>query len=75
MTARPEPQRAEGMSGELGGRGFVLALLAVHLYFVAYSMSIVGVPQSLQGQPDWLVGLVVGAMGISGMLTRPLVGV
>ncbi len=53
----------------------MLALVAVHLYFVAYSMSIVGVPQSLAGEPDWLVGLVVGAMGISGMLTRPLVGV
>lgn len=67
--------RSTGLSAELGGGPFVLALIAVHLYFVAYSMSIVGVPQSLQGQPDWVVGLVVGAMGVSGMITRPLVGV
>lgn len=73
--SQPANPPAPGVSRELGGWPFVLALLAVHFYFVAYSMSVVGVPQSLEGQPDWLVGLVVGSMGISGMITRPLVGV
>lgn len=72
MTGKREHN---GLVEELGGAPFALALLAVHLYFVAYSMSVVGVPQSLEGRPDWLVGLVVGALGISGMVTRPLVGV
>jgi MFS family permease len=74
-NAPPAAPPRGGLASELGGGPFVLALIAVHLYFVAYSMSIVGVPQSLEGQPDWLIGLVVGAMGISGMVTRPLVGV
>ncbi|MSP22203.1 MAG: MFS transporter [Dehalococcoidia bacterium] len=74
-TREVRPAGGPRLAAELGGGPFVLALLAVHLYFVAYAMSIVGVPQSLAGRPDWLVGLVVGAMGISGMLTRPLVGI
>lgn len=56
-------------------RPYVLALLSVHFYFAAYFISIVAVPQSLAGRPDWLVGLVVGSLGISGMLTRPAAGV
>ncbi len=75
VVVRDPTAEASGVRRELGGWPFVLALLAVHFYFVAYSMSVVGVPQSLEGQPDWLVGLVVGSMGISGMVTRPLVGV
>jgi MFS family permease len=63
------------LAADLGGRPFVLAVLAVHLYFAAYSMSVVGIPQSLEGQPDWVVGLVVGSLGISGTISRPLVGV
>ncbi|MEZ4501739.1 MAG: MFS transporter [Dehalococcoidia bacterium] len=64
-----------GLLGELGGLSYLLALVSVHLFFASYAMSIVAVPQSISDQPDWLVGLVVGALGIAGMVTRPLVGV
>ena len=54
---------------------FGLATFAIHLYFVSYGISIVNVPSSLANEPDWVVGIVVGALGISGMLTRPLIGI
>ncbi|MSQ42363.1 MAG: MFS transporter [Dehalococcoidia bacterium] len=54
---------------------FAFAMLSVHALFISYNMSLVQVPRSLAGEPAWVVGLVVGAMGISGMLTRPLTGV
>ena len=38
-------------------------------------MSVITVPESLIGQQEWLIGLIVGIMGITGMLTRPIVGV
>lgn len=63
------------MREDLGGLPYLLALVSVHLYFVSYAMSIVAVPLSMKGDPNWLVGLVVGAFGISGTLSRPLVGV
>ncbi|MDA0366215.1 MAG: MFS transporter [Chloroflexi bacterium] len=56
-------------------RPFWLAIFAVHAYFVSYYMSLVQIPKVLENEPDWLVGLVVGMLGIAGMLTRPLVGV
>ena len=52
-----------------------MAIIAIHCYFISYQMSLVEIPKSLSGQPDWVVGLVVGTLGIAGMLTRPLVGV
>lgn len=64
-----------GLIAELGGLPYLFALISVHLFFAAYAMSIVAVPQSIADEPDWLVGLVVGALGIAGMVTRPLVGV
>jgi MFS family permease len=54
---------------------FGLATLAIHFYFVGYSITIVNVPTSLSSEADWVVGIVVGALGFAGMLTRPLVGV
>jgi MFS family permease len=54
---------------------YVMAIAAIHFYFVSYVMSLVEVPTALADEPDWIVGLVVGAMGIAGMITRPLVGV
>jgi MFS family permease len=54
---------------------FGLATLAIHLYFVSYGISIINVPSSLANEPDWVVGIVVGALGVSGMLTRPLIGI
>ncbi len=63
------------MARDLGSTSYWLALVAVHFFFAGYFVSVVAVPQSLEGQPDWLVGLVVGALGIAGMVTRPLVGV
>ena len=62
-------------TGGLRSLSFGFTIFAVHFFFVAYAMSLVAVPQSLEGQPDWLVGLVVGALGIAGMATRPLAGV
>lgn len=62
------------------GRGFAnvpfyLALGAIHFYFVAYFISLVQIPRVLEGEADWLIGLVVGALGLSGMAARPLSGV
>ena len=54
---------------------FLLATAAVHFYFVSYFMSIVEVPRALEDEPSWVIGLVVGAHGLAGMATRPLVGV
>jgi len=56
-------------------RPYFFALFAVHAFFVAYSMSLVEVPRVLEGEPEWVVGFVVGVFGIAGMLTRPLTGV
>ena len=33
------------------------------------------VPSSLSSEADWVVGIVVGALGLAGSLTRPLAGV
>lgn len=52
-----------------------MAIFAVHCYFVSYQMSLVEIPKSFSGEPDWVVGLVVGTLGMAGMLTRPIVGV
>lgn len=54
---------------------FSAALFSVHFYFASYFISLVQVPRALEGEPDWLVGLVVGALGLSGMLARPVTGV
>ncbi len=56
-------------------RPYFFALFAVHCFFVSYSMSLVQVPKALTGEPEWVVGVVVGVFGIAGMLTRPLTGV
>ncbi len=64
-----------GIGRELDTPPFKLAVFAVHFYFVAYFISVVEIPKSLEGEPDWLVGLVVGGFGVAGMVTRPLAGV
>ena len=56
-------------------RSYVLAVIASHLYFFTYHASIVEVPRALTHQPPWIIGIVVGAMGVAGMIFRPLVGV
>ncbi len=56
-------------------RSFLLSVLASHAFFISYNMSIASVPGSLIGQPAWVIGLVVGALGVTGMLMRPIVGV
>lgn len=73
MTAAPAARHS--LAADLGGAPYAIALVAVHLFFASYAMSIVAVPQSIADRPDWQVGLVVGALGIAGMVTRPLVGV
>ena len=60
---------------KLFSRPYWLAILAVHVYFVSYYMSLVAIPKTLEDEPDWVVGLVVGTLGVAGMCTRPLVGV
>jgi len=60
---------------DLRSRQFAAATLAIHLYFVSYGISIVNVPSSLSSEADWVVGIVVGALGLAGTLTRPLAGV
>ena len=62
-------------SPRLFTRSFVLAVLSAHCFFISYNMAIAEVPRSLAGEPPWVVGIVVGAMGIAGTLARPLVGV
>ena len=56
-------------------RSYILAVIASHLYFFTYHASIVEVPRALTHQPPWIIGIVVGAMGVAGMIFRPLVGV
>ncbi len=69
------PARRQESRPSLRSLQFILATLAIHLYFVSYGISIVNVPSSLADEADWVVGLVVGALGLSGMLTRPLIGI
>ncbi len=45
-------------------RPYFFALFAVHSFFVAYSMSLVEVPRALEGEPEWVVGFVVGVFGM-----------
>jgi len=54
---------------------YLLAIAAIHFYFVSYYMSLVEIPKDFAREPDWVIGLVVGALGIAGMISRPLVGV
>ncbi len=54
---------------------FVMAVFAVHFYFVSYTMSLLEIPRFLEDEPSWVIGVVVGAFGMSGMLTRPLTGI
>ena len=54
---------------------YFLCLLAMHSFFASYYMSVITIPESLHGQDSWLIGLIVGVMGITGMVTRPFVGV
>lgn len=54
---------------------YAMAVVAVHFYFVSYTMSLVEIPRAMQDEPAWLVGIVVGSFGIAGMITRPLVGI
>lgn len=70
-TAAP----ASGLTWAQVRRPYFFALFAVHSFFVAYSMSLVEVPRALKGEPEWVVGFVVGVFGIAGMVTRPLTGV
>ncbi len=89
MTPPPEPIRtrkarpsslAVPVTAHSSGRGFAdlyfyLALGAIHFYFVSYFISLVQIPRMLEGESDWLIGLVVGGLGLSGMVARPLAGV
>ncbi len=80
MTAGAEPGPAGSVLSSVSAErlfvpSYVLAIVAIHCYFISYQMSLVEIPKSLGGQPDWVVGVVVGALGFAGMLSRPLVGV
>ena len=78
MTQSPLPVETAGhppAGPSLTSFQFAIATLAIHLYFVSYGISIVNVPSSLSNEADWVVGIVVGALGLAGMFTRPLVGV
>jgi MFS family permease len=55
--------------------GYAMAVVAVHFYFVSYSMSLIEIPRFLEDEPSWVIGVVVGAFGVAGMLTRPLTGI
>lgn len=54
---------------------YILCLFAMHTFFASYYMSVISVPESLFSQTEWIIGLIVGIMGITGMFTRPVVGV
>lgn len=75
MTSIPAPVPAPSLTWDQVKRPYFFALFSVHAFFVAYSMSIVQIPRALEGQPEWVVGFVVGVFGIAGMITRPLTGV
>jgi MFS family permease len=78
MARTPLPVETAGRTTpgpSLRSLQFALATLAIHLYFVSYGISIVNVPSSLSNEADWIVGIVAGALGFAGMLTRPLVGI
>ena len=74
MTS-PAPADTTRKQPSLLTRSYVLAVIASHLYFFTYHASIVEVPRALTHQPPWIIGIVVGAMGVAGMIFRPLVGV
>ena len=73
MTARAADSPSSSTS--MFTRSYVLAVVASHLYFLTYHASIAEVPRALSGQPAWIIGVVVGAMGLAGMIVRPVVGV
>lgn len=73
MTASSEDRSSSNNS--MFTRSYVFAVIASHLYFLTYHASIAEVPRALADQPPWIIGIVVGAMGVSGMIVRPLVGV
>lgn len=81
MTAGPHGRGAEATASAGAARlplftaGYAMAVLAVHFYFVSYSMSLLEIPRYLEDEPGWVIGVVVGAFGFSGMLTRPLIGI
>ena len=70
----PNPTPAPALTWKQVRRPYFFALFSVHAFFVAYSMSIVQIPRALEGEPEWVVGFVVGVFGIAGMVTRPLSG-
>jgi MFS family permease len=72
-SAAPEAHGARGP--QLRSTQFAAATLAIHFYFVSYGISIVNIPSSLSSEADWVVGIVVGGLGLAGTLTRPLAGV
>lgn len=74
MTTPPVDSEAQTKPSLLT-RSYILAVIASHLYFFTYHASIVEVPRALTHQPPWIIGIVVGAMGVAGMIFRPLVGV
>jgi len=75
MTTSAPADATRETKPSLWTRSYILAVIASHLYFFTYHASIVEVPASLTDQPPWIIGLVVGAMGVAGMIFRPLVGV
>lgn len=75
MTTSAPADATRETKPSLWTRSYILAVIASHLYFFTYHASIVEVPASLTDQPPWIIGLVVGAMGMAGMIFRPLVGV
>ena len=74
-AARAETERAPSTPAPLFTRSFILAVISAHCFFITYNMAIAEVPRSLSGEAPWVVGIVVGAMGVAGTLARPLVGV
>ena len=74
MTTPPVDSEAQTKPSLLT-RSYILAVIASHLYFFTYHASIVEVPRARTHQPPWIIGIVVGAMGVAGMIFRPLVGV
>ena len=70
----PAPPPPVALTWKQVRRPYFFALFAVHAFFVSYSMQIVQIPRALEGEPEWVVGFVVGVFGIAGMITRPLSG-
>lgn len=67
-ASRPRP------ADRLWTPNYVLLLFSVHTHFASWFMLVATLPLYIEDRPDWQIGLVVGAIGVSSVLVRPFTG-